>query len=35
MAKRVKRWEIIGTPKMTMNNSIHAFAKLPVRVVPV
>jgi cytochrome P450 len=34
MAKRVKRWELAGEPKKTMNNSINAFASLPVRVIP-
>lgn len=35
MAKRVKRWEIIGEPVKGMNNSINAFASLPVRVTPI
>jgi len=34
MAKRVKRWDIAGEPDMSMNNTINAFAKLPVRVNP-
>lgn len=35
MAKRVKRWDIVGEPKRAMNNSINAFSYLPVRVEPV
>ncbi len=34
MAKRVKRWDIAGEPDMSMNNTINAFAELPVRVNP-
>lgn len=34
MARRVKRWEADGTPQVAMNNTIRAFARLPMRVVP-
>ena len=32
MRTRVRRWEIAGEPEVAMNNTIRAFAKLPVRV---
>ena len=34
MLKRVRRWELVGEPEKAMNNTIHAFARLPVRVIP-
>lgn len=34
MRTRVKRWHLDGAPEMSMNNTIRAFAKLPVRVEP-
>lgn len=33
MAARVARWEIVGTPRIAMNNTIRAFSHLPVKVV--
>jgi cytochrome P450 len=33
MRTRVARWEIVGEPEIAMNNTIRAFASLPVRVV--
>lgn len=32
MADRVQRWELDGTPDIAMNNTIRAFANLPMRV---
>ncbi|MBD3666291.1 cytochrome P450 [Sulfitobacter aestuariivivens] len=34
MRSRVKRWELDGEPEVAMNNTIRAFAHLPVRVIP-
>jgi cytochrome P450 len=34
MRTRVKRWHLDGEPERAMNNTIHAFAKLPVKVEP-
>lgn len=34
MRTRVKRWILTGEPEMSMNNTIRAFAKLPIRVEP-
>ena len=34
MRTRVARWHIDGEPVMSLNNTIHAFAHLPVRVEP-
>ena len=35
MRTRVRRWEVTGAPERSMNNTIHAFASLPVRVEPI
>lgn len=32
MRTRVRRWHVDGEPEMGMNNTIHAFARLPIRV---
>ena len=32
MARRVESWHLDGTPEVTMNNTIRAFASLPMRV---
>jgi cytochrome P450 len=34
MRSRVRRWELDGEPEVAMNNTIRAFAHLPVRVIP-
>jgi hypothetical protein len=34
MRTRVKSWHIVGETERAMNNTIHAFGKLPVRVEP-
>ena len=34
MRTRVRRWELVGDAAPAMNNSIRAFASLPVRVEP-
>ena len=34
MRTRVKRWELTGEPEVSMNNTIRAFARLPVRIEP-
>jgi cytochrome P450 len=34
MLQRVRAWELDGTPEIAMNNTIRAFAHLPVRVHP-
>ena len=34
MRARVRRWESVGAAEPAMNNSIRAFASLPVRVEP-
>ena len=33
MIKRVKRWELEGEPTLVLNNTIHAFERLPVRII--
>lgn len=35
MLPRVKSWVLDGTPEIAMNNTIRAFAKLPIKVEPV
>ena len=34
MMKRVERWELVGEPQISMNNTIRAYSHLPVKVHP-